>query len=489
MPSPRDISEHATWSQRVLASLAAPSDRPAIISVDAGSIESWRGPELIRMAAGALDVLDDLGVEAGDIVPTLFASRPSSIAMMLAGATSGRPLAPLAPRMTHRELLACVTNLPGNALLTDPQWADLASELAQVTGRRMMVVEGPTFSDRLLKAGDDPDSIAFVMHTSGTTGLPKPVPVREAALRQRAEVNGRLLNLKRGDRLATAALFHHVAALGNIAVAMANRATPVSFPSFSVDAWLSLRTVEPTHSVVVPSMIEMLLSANALALPTLRVLAYGGSPIHPETMRRVQKVMPGVDFINLFGQTEGSPLTVLDAQDHRAAALGQTELLRSVGRPAPGVELRIDEPGVDGVGEIWARCAHSFVTDENGWQHTGDLGHIVDGYLYLVGRRGDKIIRGGENVFPLEVEQILETHPEVREAAVVGVPDQRLGEMIAAFIVATDPSAPPSPDALRGYARERLAGFKVPTNWEFVAALPRNPSGKVLRRELVVGTQ
>ena len=484
MPSLRDERAFVTWSQRVLASLAALSDRPAAISVNAGSVESWSGEELLRMTGGALDTLDELGVEAGHVVPALFASRPTSIAMMLACAVSGRPLAPLAPRTTRRELLACIDNLSGKALLTDPEFAELARELADSTGRRVKVIEAPRFSDRELTANDDPDSVAFVMHTSGTTGLPKSVPVREAPLNRRADVNGHLLNLRPGDRLATAAMFHHVGALGNVAVTMANSAALVSFPAFSVDAWRGLEAVEPTHSVVVPSIIEILLSANAFTLPTLRVLAYGGSPIHPDTMRRVQEVMPGVDFVNLFGQTEGSPLTVLDADDHRAAASGQTELLRSVGRPAPGVELQIHDPDPNGIGEVWARSAHSFVVDEDGWQHTGDLGHLVDGYLYLDGRRGDKIIRGGENVFPLEVEQILETHPEVREAAVVGVPDQRLGEAIAAYVVAADPSAPPSPEALRGYARERLAGFKVPTTWNFIDALPRNPNGKVVRRAL-----
>ncbi|NDJ88030.1 MULTISPECIES: class I adenylate-forming enzyme family protein [Mycolicibacter] len=479
-----DTDAYATWSQRVLASLHLRSGSAALISVNAGSVERWSGTEFVAMTAGALDVLDAAGVAAGDDVPALMASRPTSIAMMLAGAVSGRPLAPLAPRMTRRELLACLENLSGGVLFADPDWMELATDLAESTGRRAQIIDGPTFSNRAVTANDNPHSVAMVMHTSGTTGLPKPVPVRESPLGHRADVNGLLLDLKLGDRLATAALFHHVGALGNIAVTLANGATLVCFPDFSVDAWLSLELVAPTHAVVVPSIIEILLAADALTLPTLRVLGYGGSPIHPDTMRRVQTVMPGVDLVNLFGQTEGSPLTVLDAADHRAAAAGRTDLLRSAGRAAPGVELHIDHPGPDGVGEVWARCAHSFVTDGDGWQRTGDLGHLVDGYLYLVGRRGDKIIRGGENVFPLEVEQVLESHPEVREAGVVGVPDRRLGETVAAFIVPTDPAIPPSPQALHRYAREHLAGFKVPARWEFLEALPRNPSGKIVRREL-----
>jgi acyl-CoA synthetase (AMP-forming)/AMP-acid ligase II len=124
------------------------------------------------------------------------------------------------------------------------------------------------------------------------------------------------------------------------------------------------------------------------------------------------------------------------------------------------------------------------VVDDDGWQHTGDMGHLVEDYLYLVGRRGDKIIRGGENVFPLEVEQVLESHPEVAEAAVVGIPDLRLGETIAGFVVPAHPDAPPDTGELRSYCRDRLAGFKVPVTWTFTEALPRNPNGKLVRREL-----
>jgi acyl-CoA synthetase (AMP-forming)/AMP-acid ligase II len=112
------------------------------------------------------------------------------------------------------------------------------------------------------------------------------------------------------------------------------------------------------------------------------------------------------------------------------------------------------------------------------------MARLVDGYIYLVGRRGDKIIRGGENVFPLEVEQVLETHPGVAEAAVVGVPDPRLGETVAGFVVPVRADAPPDTEDLRAYCRERLAGFKVPVQWTFVDALPRNPNGKLVRGEL-----
>ncbi len=465
----------------MLEALLGDPQAPAIISSPDG--RTWTAATLLAMAAGANDLLDAHQAAPGRYVAALLSTRPASVAMLLAGAWSRRPLAPLGPRMTERELLSCLKRLDGGLLLTEPQWADKAGALAAKTGRRVAILED-------LAPGAGPPGlrgeagVAFMMHTSGTTGAPKQVPVSEAALARRAEVNGALLRLTPGARLAIAGLFHHVAGLGNIAVALANQAAIVMYPSFSVSAWRDLAAVAPTHTVTVPSVIETLLDADALRLPSLQLLCYGGSPMHPDTMRRVHRAMPEVALVELFGQTEGSPLTVLNPQDHLAALNGQEQLLKSVGRPAPGVELRIHDPGPDGVGEVWARCSHSFLTDADGWQHTGDLGRLVDGYLYLVGRQGDKIIRGGENVFPVEVEQILESHPGVLEAAVVGVPDQRLGETIRACIVAADPASPPSIDELRAYCRERLAGFKVPAQWTFWDSLPRNAAGKVLRHKL-----
>jgi acyl-CoA synthetase (AMP-forming)/AMP-acid ligase II len=138
-----------------------------------------------------------------------------------------------------------------------------------------------------------------------------------------------------------------------------------------------------------------------------------------------------------------------------------------------------------GVGEVVARGEHLFLRDDDGWLRTGDYGRLdPEGYLYLTGRRGDRIIRGGENVYPLEVEHVLEQHPGVREAAVVGIDDQRWGQIIRAIVVPSDPSQPPAEQDLRAHARARLAGFKVPTEWIYAEALPRNANGKLVRREL-----
>ena len=477
-------SRFATWTEQVIHHLERPAHEIALVEANPAGAITWTRGRFRGLVGGVIDLLDEQAVPDGQAVPALLTTRAPSVAALVAGALTNRPLAPFAPRMTERELVQVLERIPGDVLLAEQETLAVAESVGAVLGKRPALLDPDRTATRTLRAHQDPDRVAMIMHTSGTTGAPKRVAVREGPLARRADVNGYLCGLTPHDRLVTTSLFHHVGSMGNLAVALGNGAAAVMFPRFSIDAWRELEAASPTVCVTIPSVLEMLLAADALKSDSLRVLAYGASPIHPDTMRRIQEVMPGVDFINLFGQTEGSPVSVLLPADHRRALLEQEQLLRSVGRASPGGELRIAEPDELGVGEVWVRCAHSFVVDAEGWQHTGDLGRMDDGYLYLVGRRGDKIIRGGENVYPLEVEQVLEQHPMLRSATVVGVPDRRLGETIKAYLIAESPDDLPDPEQLRQFTRDRLAGFKVPAEWEFVADFPRNVNGKVLRREL-----
>jgi acyl-CoA synthetase (AMP-forming)/AMP-acid ligase II len=337
-----------------------------------------------------------------------------------------------------------------------------------------------------LELDQAPDSVAFVLHTSGTTGRPRPVPYRQDALAQRVRVVSSIIGLGPGTRYATMSPLHHVAGLGNHAVAIGAGACTVPVPRFSLDEWRGLAPLGVTHVLCVPTVLDLLLAEGLLAFDSLRAVQYGASPIHPETLRSALAVLPDVELANLFGQTEGSPLTCLTPTDHRRiVADGRDDLLASVGRAVEGVELRIADPDHRGVGEVLARGAHLMRLDDDGWLHTSDLGRTDDdGFLFLAGRRADMIIRGGENVHPLEVEQALELHVTVREAAVVGVPDRRLGQEVTAFIVPADSVAGVDPAALRSHTRRLLAGFKVPSRWVVVHELPRNASGKLLRRQL-----
>jgi acyl-CoA synthetase (AMP-forming)/AMP-acid ligase II len=457
------------------------ADNPAIVAADT----TWTGRELLQHAASALDWLAAIGVPEGAAVPALLETNGDALALVAAGAAGQRPLALLGPRLTVRELCACVDGLDAPVIVAQPEFAELAGEVAAASGRKFVVVEPFDMSSQSLPS-PRPSDPAVILHTSGTTGAPKAVRYRHDRLARRVIVNAGLQQFERGSVFATASPFHHIAGLGNILVALGAGGTVVAFPKFSVEGWRALTDYGVTHALAVPTMIEMLLREDALPLATLRVLQYGASPIHPETLRRAMEALPGVDFLDLYGQTEGSPITCLTPADHHRAAAGREWLLQSVGRAAPGVEVRIEAPDDQGVGEVTARAAHLFCTSDDGWLRTGDMGRLdEEGYLYLVGRRGDKIIRGGENVYPLEIENVLQEHPQVADAAVVGVADRLYGEVVKAFVVPADQNTEPDVEELRTFVRSQLAGFKVPTEWAFVPALPRNATGKLLRRELL----
>jgi acyl-CoA synthetase (AMP-forming)/AMP-acid ligase II len=470
-----------TWSALVAAQWSG-NDAPAVIA--GGDV--WSGIELLERAAGAADLLDELGAPTGLPVATLVTSTAPAFALAIGATGSGRPLAPLGPRLTVDELARCVRDLGSAVVVTEPEFTDTARVVGERAGARAAVVEVPRRSQRALDLDPPADALVVILHTSGTTGAPRPVPYRQDRFALRVGVHAPLCELAPGRRFASASPFHHIAGFGNHAVALASGAAVIAFPRFTTEAWRALADVGTTHALVVPTVIEMLLDDDALVLHTLQTLQYGAAPIHPETLARTMDALPGVRLVNLFGQTEGSPITCLSAEDHVLAARGRTELLSTVGRAVDGVEVRIEGTDEEGVGEICARGAHLFLPDADGWLRTGDLGRLDDeGYVTLVGRRGDKIIRGGENVYPMEVEQALERHPGIREAAVVGVPDRRWGELVHAFVVPEDATEPPDPEELRQFARASLAGFKVPTGWTFVAELPRNANGKLLRRQLV----
>jgi acyl-CoA synthetase (AMP-forming)/AMP-acid ligase II len=470
------------WSAGVVSAYRD-SDRPAVI--DAGRTVTGSG--LLAAAAGAAGWFESFGLPAGVPLPALVTTSADTLAMLLAGAAAGHPLAPLGPRLTASELSAAVHGLGGRVLLHEPAFAGLAAELARVTGVRPVAVTGvPEGSDVGRLAAPEADSVAAYLHTGGTTGAPKRVPLTQRVLFRRSAVLAALTGMDGPDAVyATGSPVHHIGGLGNTLAALSAGAAVVATASFSAGWWRGLRAHGVTHALLVPSMIEMLLTEGALDTVPLRTLVYGASPIRAQTLARVLGLLPGVQMVNLFGQTEGSPIACLTPADHALATAGRPELLRSVGRPVPGLELRIDAPDQTGAGEVLARAAHLSLPGPDGWLRTGDIGRQdAGGYLYLVGRTHDRIVRGGENVYPAEVEQALESHPGVAAAGVVGVPDERLGQTIAAFVVASDASDPPDSATLRRHARERLAGFKVPAYWYSVGSLPHSAAGKLLRREL-----
>jgi acyl-CoA synthetase (AMP-forming)/AMP-acid ligase II len=472
-----------TWSELVDAQFSSDG---AVVVDDERTVTY---AEMAGLAGAAADWLDAADAEPGAPVPALFNTSATSLALTIAGASTGRPLAPLGPRLTVKEISACVIGLESSLLMVEPAFAELGRDVAAASGVRCVVVDRLEGTGRRLSPEGQPDAVAAILHTSGTTGAPKRVHLRQDRLANRVRVSSALMGIDNLCVYASGSPFYHIAGLGNLAVMLAMGAANLPFPRFDLEAWKQLGEGGVTHAFLVPTMIERLLEAGALFLPSLRLLQYGSSAIRATTLAQAVQTLPGVRFINMFGQTEGSPIACLTPDDHVRAMAGRPDILASVGRAAPGIELRLleSEPGT--AHEVLARGDHLFKESEDGWLHTGDLGQIDDeGYLYLVGRLNDRIKRGGENVLPVEVEDVLIEHPAVREVAVVGVPDPVLGQVVKAFIV-LDPSVPvPSPEDLRQHARAVLSGYKVPTQWEFVGDLPRNAGGKVLRRLLAAPT-
>ena len=256
-------------------------------------------------------------------------------------------------------------------------------------------------------------------------------------------------------------------------------------------------------------MLQFLLMTpgiDACDFSTLRTMIYGASPITEEVLVGSMKAM-GCDFIQAYGLTETTGgVTILRAEDHDPGG-PRADLLRSAGRPWGDVELRIVDTATgqdlpDGeVGEIWCRTiqnmkgywaneeetAEAFPegrdADGRGWFRTGDAGYLRDGYLFIHDRVKDMIVSGGENVYPAEIENVLMAHPEIADAAVIGVPHDKWGETVKAIITPV-PGADPSEEAIIAYTRENLAHYKCPTSVERMEAIPRNPSGKILKTEL-----
>ena len=460
-----------TWTELVLGHLTG-SSRPAI--VDRGL--EWTGDELLARAGGASAWLDELSVPRGAAVPTLVDESAAAVALVVGGACSGRPIAPLGTRLPPHELVEAVRALGSRVLVADPELRSVAEAIAAASGTSVHVLDPESPSRSTLP--DAASDVVAVIHTSGTTGQPKPVPLRQAPL----VAAGRDLRARDRDgrgrpvHVGLSVLPHRGARDG----ARRARSRDDTDPDAEVRPRRVQRRVaelEPTHALLVPTMIDVLLAEGLLDAARLRVLQYGAAPIHPGTLADALAALPHTRMVQIFGQTEVSPITVLGHEDHLAALGGRPELLASVGRAVPEVELRIDEPDADGVGELVVRAPHVFVADPDGWRRTGDLGRVApDGYVFLRGRRHDRIVRGGENIYPTEVEACSRPTPPSRRSWWSGCPIRRWGEIVKAVVVPR--AEPPTVGDLQAYARDRIAPFKVPAVVEFVDELPADRDGQ-----------
>jgi fatty-acyl-CoA synthase len=431
-------------------------------------------------------------------------SHAFPIALYGAG-IAGVPFAPVNYRLTDDRLRAIVARLtPGVVIVEDTvvervQGIDGIEVVTRSAFLEQVAVTEP--DDELVPP--DAEETAVLIFTSGTTGDPKAAVLRHRNLTSYVFGSVEFMGADEDDATLTSVPPYHIAGVSGLLSATYSGRRIVAMPQFEPEQWVTLAANEAvTHAMVVPTMLGRILDVledRDEKLPALRHVAYGGGAMPVPVIERALTLLPHTDFVNAYGLTEtASTIAVLGPEDHRIAHESTDPAVRrrlgSVGVPLPTVTVEIrDEDGkpVDPNvrGEIYVSGDQvsgeyvgigSKVVD--GWFPTNDAGTIDDdGYLYVHGRLDDVIVRGGENISPGEIEDVLLTHPAVADACVVGLPDQEWGERIVAAVVLRNPVD----DAeLVGLVRKELRSTRTPERFSRFDELPYNETGKLLRREV-----
>ncbi|MCZ7526509.1 MAG: long-chain fatty acid--CoA ligase [Acidimicrobiia bacterium] len=477
-------------------------DRPAVVE----GARSLTFAELHERAGRAAAAFTAAGLRRGDRVAFLAFNELEYLEILVATQRAGLIVVPLNFRLAVPELAFMVGDSAPGLLVHGPGLREQAEALG--VGRTWHLGSdgaGDAYEDALDAAPTpvDPPRLdhadaAAILYTSGTTGRPKGAVLSNGAVWARCTMFGLEVGMTPGDVFVQPLPMFHMAA--NMSQAFAyTGGTNVMVKAFDPALVVGeLARHRATHVLLVPTMINLLCEEPTLAgadLSALRMVLYGASPIPPEVLRRAIAALR-CDFLQFFGMTETAGSSLLRPADHDPD--GHPEWLPSAGTDSLSFETRVvdpdDRPLPPGeVGEIvcrgpsvmdgyWNAPEATMEALRGGWMHTGDLGYrSADGYLYVTDRLKDMIVSGGENVYPREVEDALYEHPAVLEAAVIGVPHERWGEAVHALVVPRAGEAP-NPEELIAHCRVRLAGYKVPKSVELVDELPKNPTGKILKR-------
>jgi len=487
---------------------------------------TWSFAQFNERANRLANAFRDSGLKKGDRIGMLHVNCPPYVEAYFAAAKIGAIFVPLNFRAKSDELAYMIGNAKPNTLLVGARYFDMIKEMRpELPSVKVCICvdarqQGDPFYEDLIDSSSsdevsadiDDEDVTILMYTAGTTGRPKGVPLRHSDF-----VSYMLENVEPADpeieerNLLTVPLYH-VAGMQAMLGAVYGGRTLILMRQFEAKEWLqTVQKEQATRAMLVPTMLKWVIEDpdfHEYDLSSLSVITYGAAPMPLHVIRKAIAEMPGVRFINAFGQTEtASTITVLGPEDHvieGTEAEKEKKLKRltsSIGRPLADVEVKIvDEEGTvlpaGEVGEIYAkgpRIMKGYWGDEDksaqvitadGWLRTSDKGWMdEDGYIYLAGRSDDMIIRGGENISPEEVENALHSHPKIDEVAVIGIPDPDWGQEPRAIVVLKK-NENAGEDEIMAYCRSRLAGFKRPRSIVFIDSLPRNPMGKILKKEL-----
>jgi len=472
--------------------------------------------ESTRLAAA----LRAAAVPSGTRVAILSRNSLEMAAAFFGISRAGAVAVPLNYRLTPAEWRFILADCGASVLIASQEFAEAVGRIAEeLPALRCLVLVGEVRPDgwaayhewtavqpdTAVTGTDDPDSDAVILYTSGTTGSPKGVVWSHAGMASLIESLGPVLGVQPGDRaLIVLPLFHifgYALCLCGVRFGYGLELRADFHPAEIIRC---LDEDNIAFAPLVPAMIQACVQAASRSGPPrhfrrLRSIIYGASPM-PEKILRAAVPVFRCGLIQLYGMTELSPISALSAADHRLGLDSRPELLISAGRPTPGVEIRIVAPDdcdvpPGGMGEILVRAPHLMrgyygrpdATEEilrDGWVRTGDAGSVdADGFLYIRDRIKDIIVSAAENISTREVEAVLSAMPGIAEVAVIGIPHPHWGESVHAVVAVAEGAVLNVGDVI-DFARSRMARFKCPKSVEFVASLPRNAAGKVLKRAL-----
>ncbi len=425
---------------------------------------------------------------------------------LFAAAHAGVPFVPLNFRLPDRQLRRLLERTAPSVAIVDSNMVE------RVAGVENAALVSDTEFERLCNAGKDypvrvsdlENQAAVLLFTSGTSGEPKAAVLRHSHLSSYVISTVEFNSADENEAALISVPSYHVAGISAILTNLYAGRRIVYLPVFDAQDWVNLVVSEGiTQAMVVPTMLERILDVidrTGADLARLKSLSYGGGRMPQAVIERGLRLLPQVDFVNAYGLTEtSSTIAMLGPEDHRRAIESDNPVVRrrltSVGKPLSSIEIDVRDQSGRSLprgqsGEIFVRgdqISGEYVNKNakgaGGWFATKDGGFMDDeGYLFVEGRLDDIIVRGGENISPGEIEDVLRAHPDISDAVVLGVPDNQWGECIAAVVVA--PKSAPSEKSLVEWVRKRLRSTKTPQIWQFRSSLPYTDTGKVLRRQL-----